>query len=193
MKVVAIFITALIAGALCSGCASKPFIAAKVSEGIYDGYKPKTQAHFDLLKTNGVHTILSLQTRHFHTDPEAKDARRNGFVFLDVPIPPAPWQPEESNVRAVLECMNDRFLQPIYVHCLLGMDRTALIIGLYRMYYQDWTPDAAWQEMLHNGFHTHWSLLGLQHYFWQHTETPEWVKGSSYSEVGSNRAAPLDR
>jgi len=192
MKVAAIFITALIEGALCSGRASEPFIAAKVSEGIYDGYKPKTQAHFDVLKTNGIHTILSLQTRHFHIAPEARDARRNGFVFLDVSIPPAPWQPREKNVQAILECMNDPSLQPIYVHCMLGMDRTALIVGLYRMYYQNWTPNAAWQEMLHNGFHQHWSLLGLKHYFWQHTERPKWVRRSSHSEVGSDQAMPLE-
>ncbi len=58
----------------------------------------------------------------------------------------------------------------------LGEDRTAFILGLYRIYFQDWTPEAAWEEMLRSDFHAAFRLRGLSSYFWRHTEKPEWVK-----------------
>ena len=71
--------------------------------------------------------------------------------------------------------LSDPALRPIFVHCLLGKDRTALITGLYRVYYQDWTPEAAWAEMLRSGFHVRPTLRGFETYFWGHTKKPDWV------------------
>jgi protein-tyrosine phosphatase len=61
--------------------------------------------------------------------------------------------------------LSDASLRPIFVHCLLGKDRTAFILGLYRVYYEDWPPEAAWAEMLRSGFHVRSTLRGFQTYF----------------------------
>jgi hypothetical protein len=50
-----------------------------------------------------------------------------------------------------------------------------MIVGLYRVYYQNWTPEAAWDEMLRDGFKVDWTLRGLKTYFWTHTQKPDWA------------------
>ena len=162
---------------LAAGCAtnSKPFRMNKVSPGIYEGYKPRTQDHFDALHTHEVRTILSLEQLPWDIWPERKQARENGFEFKDVPILASPLAPSEADVKEALLILNDTALRPIFVHCLLGEDRCTFIVGLYRIYFQDWTPQAAWQEMLHSGFHVRWSLRGFTRYFWEHTQKPDWV------------------
>jgi hypothetical protein len=83
--------------------------------------------------------------------------------------------PRDKRVKEALLALHNPSLHPIFVHCLVGADRTTLITALYRMYYQDWTPEAAWREMLKAGFHSNWWLLGFKTYFWKHTEKPDWV------------------
>ena len=39
----------------------------------------------------------------------------------------------------------------------------------------DWTPEAAWAEMLRSGFHVRPTLRGFETYFWRHTRKPDWV------------------
>ena len=160
---------------LAAGCASnKPFWMRQVSPGIYEGYKPRTQDDFDALRSHGMRTILSLEELPWDIWPERKHAHESGFEYRDVPIlasPPAPSQ----NVKAALLVLNDSSLRPIFVHCFLGEDRSTFILGLYRIYFQDWPPQAAWQEMLHSGFHVRWSLRGFTSYFWEHTQKPGWV------------------
>ena len=85
-------------------------------------------------------------------------------------------QPREKRVKQALLILNDPSLRPIFIHCLLGQDRNTFIVGLYRVYFQDWTPQAAWQEMLRSGFHSQPRLRGFTTYFWRHTQKPNWVE-----------------
>jgi len=62
------------------------------------------------------------------------------------------------------------------MHCFLGRDRDAMIIALYRVYYEDCPPDVAWEEAIHRGLKLRWTLKGLRTYFWNHTKKPDWVK-----------------
>jgi hypothetical protein len=162
---------------LCAGCASDPkrFPVTEVSPGIFEGYKPRTRADFQALKAHGVRTILSLQQLPWDTWPEARHARENGLQYRDVPILASPLAPNEQRVKQALLDLDDRSLRPIFVHCLLGKDRNTFLIGLYRIYFQDWTPDAAWAEMLRSGFHVRLTLRGFETYFWSHTRKPDWV------------------
>ena len=129
---------------VCAGCASEPkqFPVIEVSPGIFEGYKPRTRADFQALKASGVRTILSLQQMPWDVWPEARQARENGLEYRDVPILASPLPPNEKRVKQALLVLDDRSLRPIFVHCLLGKDRNTFIIGLYRVYFQDWTPDA---------------------------------------------------
>jgi hypothetical protein len=61
-------------------------------------------------------------------------------------------------------------LQPVYIHCELGRDRSGLIIGLYRVRYEGWSPCAAYAEMQQFGFNER--LRGLDRYFWERHGRP---------------------
>ncbi len=154
---------------------------AEVSPGIFRGSKPTTHADFDFLKARGVRTILNLQTLPWDTWAERQHARQHEIEYRNIHIVGLPLAPGERRVKEALLTMTDPSLQPIFVHCRLGRDRTSMIVGLYRVYYQNWTPEAAWDEMLRVGFKVDWTLRGLKTYFWTHTQKPAWANRSARS------------
>ena len=162
---------------LLTGCSTTSTCTpVTVGSGIYEGCLPVAQQDFQTLHKKGIRAVLSLETLYYHTAPERELAQRNGIKFYNAPICPSVVPPTERQVKRALLILNDPTLRPIFVHCLVGDDRTTFLIGLYRMYYQHWTPQAAWDEMLRNGFHARWWLYGLETYFWHHTQTPAWAK-----------------
>jgi hypothetical protein len=172
-----IFAATLALTLLSAGCASlsKPFSVREVSPGIFAGPRPGTQADFDALRAHGVRTILSFEQLLWHIYPERRHARENGLAYVNVPIMASPLQPREKRVKEALLALSDSSLRPVFIHCFLGEDRNSFIVGLYRIYYQDWTPEAAWEEMLQSGFHVRLTLRGFETYFWSHTRKPDWV------------------
>lgn len=167
----------LVAGLLCAGCATThhSFPLTEVSPGIFEGYKPWKQADFETLRAHGIRTILSLEQMPWDIWFEQQQTRRNGIEYRDVPILASPLEPREKQVKQALLLLGEPALRPVFVHCFLGKDRTTFIIGLYRVYYQHWTPQAAWSEMLRSGFHSSLRLWGFSAYFWHHTQRPDWV------------------
>ena len=167
-----------LAALLFAGCASAPpkFPFRQVSSGVFEGFAPESKSDFKILRTYGIRTILSLRALPWHIPPERRKAEKNGIGFVNTPIPATPFEPSEESVKAALLALSDPSLQPIYVHCLLGRDRTTMVVALYRVYFENWTPEAAWREMLSCGFKQHWTLRGFATYFWSHTEKPDWVK-----------------
>ncbi|HEV2392790.1 MAG TPA: hypothetical protein VG146_10555 [Verrucomicrobiae bacterium] len=139
------------------------------------------------LRQQGVRTILSLQTMPWDIWPESRKARHYGLEYRNVPILASPLEPCDEQVRQALLTLADPSLQPVFVHCLLGEDRNVFVVGLYRMYYQHWTPQAAWDEMIRSGFHSALRLRGFTTYFWKHTQIPNWVQrgGASVPSSGA--------
>lgn len=168
---------AVVVGLSCAGCATgpKPFVATEVSPGILVGGEPRGQADYDALRARGVRTIVSLQVLPWDVARGRRHAEASGFAFRNAPIVASPLKPSERRVKEALLTLRDPALRPIYLHCKLGRDRAPMIVGLYRVYYQGWTPEAAWDEMLRAGFKVRWSLRGLRTYFWSHSRKPEWV------------------
>ena len=165
----------LLAAVLFAGCASQPFMT-EVSPGIYEGCMPKTRAHYESLRQHGIRTILNLQIQPWDISAGRKRAQKNGIAYRSVPIPASPRQPKEARVNEALRILDEPDLHPIFINCRLGRDRATLIVGLYRVYYEGWSAEAAWAEMLRKGFKTHWTLMGLKHYFWHHSQRPDWLK-----------------
>ncbi len=169
---------ALLVVCLCSGCATRAtsFPIVQVAPGIYAGHKPWRPSHFAALRAHGVKTILNLEDLPWDVWPELWQARRNGLDYRNVPIVALPLPPSEKRVRQALQILSDPSLQPVFVHCFLGEDRSAFVVGLYHVYYENWTPAAAWEEMLRSDFHAAFRLRGLSSYFWHHTQRPIWAE-----------------
>ena len=68
--------------------------------------------------------------------------------------------------------LRDRKLHPIYFHCAYGRDRTALVAGLYKMYYLGMSEQDAWRYMLESGYKDSWVRGGLKKYLRDHPTPP---------------------
>jgi protein tyrosine/serine phosphatase len=104
------------------------------------------------MKDLGIKTILNLDNNKAAIANERKIAANLGIDYISKPMSGF-WAPQKSYAKSIVAMVNDPALYPIFVHCKHGQDRTGLILGLYRVYYQHWRPADAYQEMLDYGFH----------------------------------------
>jgi len=123
--------------------------AAEVTPGIWRGGVPDAEG-VRWLKQRGVHTILSL--RHFHGEDEAEVVRAAGLRYEQIRLASTD-SPESAQVQRFFDIISDAEAQPVYVHCLRGVDRTGAMIALYRMERQGWSNSDALAEMEFFGAH----------------------------------------
>ncbi len=91
-----------------------------------------------------------------HTVKESELCRRLGIRWVFIPPDLIP----KSRIPAARPVAIDRFLEllddasayPILVHCNAGLNRTGVIVAVYRMEHDGWTPLQAWNELRANGF-----------------------------------------
>lgn len=138
----------------------------RVSSGIYRGDQPDTLEDYKTLKKYGIKTIVNLRNEPELVAQEAKVAKSMSMKFYSFPMDSFEY-PAEETVNGALEAITHPSLQPVYVHCRQGKDRTGLIIGLYRVFYEDWSADDAYREMKENGFS--FFVFDLKRYFKDHT------------------------
>ena len=144
------------------GCASSPIAGVSnfhvVSHHIYRGGQP-TPDGWKALQTLGVKTVIRLDFPAEGANDEEQiavldlkmkvvDASGSPSTLFDKGQAPTP-----EKIRLAIERLGDRSLQPIYVHCLHGQDRTGLIVGFYRVLHDHYSKEEAYQEMLDYGFH----------------------------------------
>ena len=136
-----------------------------VSHGLYRGLRP-TQATLAQLKALGVKTILDLEDTSSAIRTERGWVGKLGMTFISEPMSGF-WTPDDAEVNQIEQIMADPARRPIFVHCQHGQDRTGLIVGLYRVQTEHWTPAAAYKEMLAKGFHK--LLVFLNHFYEEKT------------------------
>ncbi|HLE00510.1 MAG TPA: tyrosine-protein phosphatase [Bdellovibrionota bacterium] len=147
-----------------------------VSPGIYRGAVPGANGLQALAKF-GVKTIINLKT-NFFGDDERPIAESLGMRYVAKPMVPF-LSPRDRDIAEILNILADRAQHPVFVHCRHGQDRTGLVIGLYRVFVENWSATAAYDEMLRYGFHP--ELSELQDYF---EEKTDWSpKGELFYEL----------
>jgi protein tyrosine/serine phosphatase len=120
----------------------------KVSDTLYRGAQP-TQTGFLELKKMGIKTIINL--REYHTDEKLI----NGMGFIYFQIPTATSKPFKDHYQKFLDIVNNPDLQPVFVHCQHGADRTGTAVALYRITIQKWDTDEAIRELQEGGYGYH--------------------------------------
>lgn len=110
-----------------------------------------------LLRQNAMKTILSLED--YGDDPQGAQtdrawAEQNSFTFIHQPMDWHNGGPDFEAINAALAVISRPSNQPIIVHCRQGKDRTGIVIAAYRVKYQNWTVEAAVQEMHQLGMHS---------------------------------------
>jgi tyrosine-protein phosphatase SIW14 len=166
---------------------------SQVTPNLYRGGRP-TDAGLTQLKKMGVRTIINLQggdlesipasllkNREPGEFPEAIVAEGNAADELQLNFRHYPLDSmgfvdasEQNSILQILADLTDPNLQPIYVHCEHGEDRTGLIVAMERVQLEGWTKTQAraeWTAFGHDGMK---KILmgGLDLYFYNWTPTP---------------------
>ena len=125
---------------------------ARVSETLYRGAQP-TREGFAELKKMGVKTVICLRANH------SDRALLKGLGLNYVEIPLDTWKHTDSDVASFLSVVGDASLQPVFVHCQHGADRTGLMVSCYRMAVQGCPREAVLKELESFGFHGVWANI----------------------------------
>jgi protein tyrosine phosphatase (PTP) superfamily phosphohydrolase (DUF442 family) len=123
--------------------------AAQVSPGLWRGGVPDDTG-VTWLREQGIRTVINL--RHFHGETEGELVRAAGMRYEWIPLESTD-APEPEQVQRFLSIVSDPSAQPVYVHCLHGVDRTGTMIAVYRMQVEGWSNSDALAEMEHFGAH----------------------------------------
>ncbi len=138
----------------------------QVAPGIFRGDQPDTIEDYQKLKDLGVRTIINLRHDDKAVRKEEKIVDAMGFGFMSFQMNPLAV-PNDTKVQNILAALTDPALQPVFIHCKHGKDRTGMIIGLYRFHYEGWTQEEAWNEMVKYDFKK--LFVNLSAYFYANT------------------------
>jgi tyrosine-protein phosphatase SIW14 len=123
----------------------------QVAPDLYRGAYPDASV-LTALKNAGVTTIVCLCNEKKLVARESSEASQMGLKLVCIPLSPF-HRPADSDIKQFLNITKQKAQNPVYVHCRHGEDRTGAMVGLYRVMENGWSADAAYREMLSDGFH----------------------------------------
>jgi protein tyrosine/serine phosphatase len=122
-----------------------------VSPELVRGGRPDSGALY-FLKRAGIKTIINLRDLKGKLDAEESEAKAMGLNYINIPMSHSE-RVANSAIHKFLSVVKNPRMQPVYVHCQQGADRTGCMVAIYRMDRQGWGPTKAYQEMLSFNFH----------------------------------------
>ena len=126
----------------------------KINDGLYRGAQPNEQG-LEELKKLGITTVVDLRAEdRYKLEWERQQAEKLGMRFVHIPVAGFA-APTNEEVAEFLSLFSDP-PQKIFVHCLLGEDRTGVFVATYRMSVQKWPVTQALREMYNFGFNGFW-------------------------------------
>jgi protein tyrosine/serine phosphatase len=115
----------------------------KVNDHYFRGAQPKGSDYGDLAAL-GIKTVIDLQQDGPSDEGGKVTAAGMKFVRIGMTTSKAPT---DAQVAQFFEIVSDPANQPVYVHCAGGRHRTGTMTALYRMTYDGWDADKAYNEM----------------------------------------------
>jgi protein tyrosine/serine phosphatase len=121
----------------------------------------------DAVALYGIKTIINLQDEYpdpnvrnsyFNTatTPESELCKSMGVRYIFMPPDLLSRRKVESErphaIDEFLAIMDDPSNYPVLIHCKAGLHRTGVMVAVFRMEYQGWSPTAALQDAKDNGF-----------------------------------------
>lgn len=120
-----------------------------VNDQLMRGAQPRPGG-IQRLSELGVKTIINLRGTDSRTRSDEAEAKSLGLTYINVPLPV--WgRPENEKVQRVLEIISAPDTGRVFVHCKDGVDRTGMIVALYRITKEGWEPNKATAEATRAG------------------------------------------
>lgn len=121
----------------------------QIDENFYRGGRP-TEAGIKELAKKGVKTVINLRNDKEDAAEEEKWVKSAGMKFFNVPLN-IWYRPKDSQIKKIVDVIDGKENQPVYVHCNLGADRTGMVTAIYRISHNGWTAKQANAEAKESG------------------------------------------
>lgn len=128
----------------------------RVDEGFYRGGQPSPTG-LEQLHCMGIKTVISLRQPSKAMEEERRLVEQLGMRWLNIPMW-FWWRPSDRQVHQFLELVTDPTSRPVFVHCRQGWNRVGVMVAIYRVAYQGWTPQRAYREARQRGL-VWWNVL----------------------------------
>lgn len=115
----------------------------KINDHYFRGSQPKGADYKDLAAL-GVKTVIDLQKDGPSNESGLVTAAGMKFFRIGMTTTNAPT---DTQIAQFFEIVNDPANQPVYVHCAGGRHRTGTMTALYRMTFDGWNAEKAYNEM----------------------------------------------
>ncbi len=129
-----------------------PHFAEVTPETLYRSGQPGEGDLERLHRVYGIKTVVNLRGKDEQTgehgltfDDEVATAKELGLNFVHLPMP-SKHNPDPNVLRRWMDVVSDEKNKPVLVHCKRGVDRTGLLVALYRAQKEGWTLDRALDE-----------------------------------------------
>lgn len=134
---------------------------AAVDEGkVYRCGQPDVNDLEEIHRRTGIKTIVALRgsvdnpKRNEWAIREKQFCADNGIEFVNIPSNHKN-PPTQAQIDEFLDVVGDPARQPVLVHCRIGAQRTGMMCAFYRIEYQGWSKQQAFEEMEQLGFASH--------------------------------------
>jgi protein tyrosine/serine phosphatase len=128
----------------------------RLDDKVYRSAQPDRKG-FQELQNLGIRNVLSFRDHHSDKD-EAK-----GTTVRLYRIKMEAGEIRDEQVAEALKIIRTAD-GPVLIHCWHGSDRTGLISAMYRILYQDWSKDAAIDELMKGGYGYHAMYKNIPEY-----------------------------
>jgi protein tyrosine phosphatase (PTP) superfamily phosphohydrolase (DUF442 family) len=116
----------------------------QVSERLYRGAQPLDHG-ISKLHEIGVNTVINLRGPNDLTRAEETEARALGLNYFNIALPG--WgRPQDDRIARIMELINAPESGRVFIHCRAGVDRTGLIVAIYRITHDGWSSERALAE-----------------------------------------------
>lgn len=121
----------------------------QVSEKLYRSGQPRAGG-LARLRELGINTIINLRGTSKTTRAQEAQARALGFNYFNVALPN--WgRPQDTRVDRILTLIAAPETGNVLVHCKDGVDRTGMIVAMYRMTHEGRSRNDALVEAERSG------------------------------------------
>jgi protein tyrosine/serine phosphatase len=149
----------------------------RVTPTFYRGEQFKKSEVPELQKL-GIRAVVNLRNNH------SDAAALAGAGIKEIRVRINTWDIDDRHVIVALAAIRRaEAAGPVLLHCQHGADRTGLVSAMYRVVFQDWTREAALDELINGGYG--------YHSIW--TNIPRYIKNADVEKIRKNVPAALAR